>query len=124
MFDQLLEVQVFVPEREVRQSYDETSTALDDLDAALEALQVMPLGDDVLRLTPKADATLELMCTGGATCNAKCEPTGYWECSYSSEGSCQDTCDGTNTCMGQCTTSIATSCSIYGCTTADQECYD
>ncbi|HYH82617.1 MAG TPA: hypothetical protein VEX86_22690 [Longimicrobium sp.] len=111
MFDQLLEVQVFTPGHEVRQGYDETVTALDDLDAALDALQVVPLGDDVLVRTPHADVTLELMCTGAATCNVKCEPTGYWDCQYSAQGSCQETCNGDYTCIGDaCGGPTAASC--------------
>ncbi|HYH82618.1 MAG TPA: hypothetical protein VEX86_22695 [Longimicrobium sp.] len=113
MFDQLLEVQVFVPGQEA----GEAGSALDDLDAALEALRVVPLGDDVLVRTPHADATYEINCTNGATCNFKCGPTAYWECGPSSEGSCGATCEGQNTCFGACDTYV-----VNGCTSVQMIC--
>ncbi|HYH82619.1 MAG TPA: hypothetical protein VEX86_22700 [Longimicrobium sp.] len=118
MLDQLLEVQVFVPGEEVA-----GGSALDDLDAALEALRVVPLGDDLLGRTPRAEDTAELNCTGGATCNFKCGPTAYWECGPSAGGSCQYTCDGSNTCAGACSTSYETSCAyVLTCTCAENGC--
>lgn len=61
--------------------------SMEDLEASLDSFLVEP-PKAARRGVVAAEATLELNCTGGATCNFKCGPTAYWECYTTPEWGC------------------------------------
>lgn len=81
--------------------------SMDDLNASLDSFVVEPPSTARGRVVA-AEATVEINCTNGATCNFKCGPTAYWECATMPEGGCPES-NATNcfSCYPYCVTEYA-----------------
>ena len=74
-------------------AFAKITLSTDDLTASLESFLVEP---PARGRVVAAENTVDIDCTGGATCNFKCGPTEYWECGVTSVAT---GCDSAVTCF-------------------------